>query len=369
MRFVVLGLCVLLGCVDPGSEGAVDGGPLGDGGATFDASSSCQVAPANPSWLSSSQDSDLRRLTGIETTPAGATLSERSTTAHRNATRDFLQSRLGDMGYSAQLDSYGTGANVFAELEASVATSNTIVFGAHFDTVPNSPGANDNATGVAMVLAAARYARELPCRSQNLIFVFFDEEELGLIGSDKFAQLLARPDFGATITAVHTIDQNGWDEDGDRAFELERADPGLFEGYVDAKQVSGATMPIFETATGSTDHVSFRSYGFDAVGVTEEYVNGDTTPHYHLSSDSYATVNRDYLASTSRILLTMIAQNLSGIASARQLADASTRLGPDRLVGRASLSERYAGALQTARMPPPSRARGCRAAGLAPSSN
>lgn len=343
-RTILAGL-LILGC---GTEDS--GSPDGGSSATSDAATvTCSVRAADPQWLESMQDSDLRRLTGVEATPGGATLTERSTAGNRNATRAYLQTRFAELGYEARFDDYGTGINVFAELPATSPTVNTIVLGAHFDTVPGSPGANDNATGVAMVLAAARHARELDCRSQNLLFVLFDEEELGLIGSDYFAQLLANPSFESTITAVHTIDQNGWDNDGDRAFELERADLDLAAWYTSARTIAGATMPILETMTGATDHVSFRTHGFSAIGVTEEYVNGDTTPHYHLSSDTYETVNRDYLASTTRVFLTMLTEQLSaGLTTAR------------RELPRPTLVQRYRRASQSFRQRPATRPRGCR---------
>ncbi len=332
--------------------GSDDGDVSSDGGpVAVDAGGQCaEPIGADPDWLLSAQDSDLRQLTGVEATMSGVTLAERSTPSNRAATREFLQERLQALGYSPMLDNYGSGQNVFAELPATVPTSDTIIVGAHFDSVPQSPGANDNATGVAMVLAAARYAADIDCRSQNIIFVLFDEEEVGLIGSDQFAQLLAQPEFGANVTAVHTIDQNGWDDDGDRAFELERPDASLYTAYLSALQLAGGVMPIHETTTGFTDHVSFRTYGFDAIGVTEEYVNGDTTPHYHLSSDSYETVDRDYLASTTRIMLTMLHQSIGSGTAARRAVGAT----------RTSLSERYRAATQHSREASVARPAGCR---------
>ena len=45
--------------------------------------------------------------------------------------------------------------------------------------------------------------------------------------------------------------------------------------------------------------MSFRELGFAAVGLTEEYVSGDTTRHYHQSTDVYDTVELEYLRSTT----------------------------------------------------------------------
>ena len=195
---------------------------------------------------------------------------------------------------------YGSGANVYAVLDADMATADTLVLGAHFDSVSGSPGANDNATGVALVLGVARILSEVDCRDTNVVFAFFDEEEDGLVGSWYFADMMASSSYD--VVAAHTVDQMGWDSDGDRAIELERADTGLFEQYQAAKASGGFAMSLIETQTGSTDHVRFREHGIAAVGLTEEFVSGDTTPHYHLPSDTYGTVDFGYLASTTSLV-------------------------------------------------------------------
>jgi len=165
--------------------------------------------------------------------------------------------------------------NVYAQLNATDGSANTYVIGAHYDSVSGCPGANDDATGVAMC-SALPLLGELRCRTAAVLFVLFDQEENGLMGSDEFATMLA--DNQTAIIAAHTIDQMGWDEDGDRTIELERPDEGLFELYEAAVSSSGFVIPLTETQTGGTDHVSFRNHGFKAIGLTEEYVSGDTTP-------------------------------------------------------------------------------------------
>jgi Zn-dependent M28 family amino/carboxypeptidase len=150
-----------------------------------------------------------------------------------------------------------------------------------------------------MVLAAAKDLAALKDRNVNVVFVLFDEEEKGLIGSDRFAKMLK--DQKVPVTSVHTVDQMGWDADGDRAIELELPDGKLAELYETAARESGLNVPLEVTRTDTSDHQSFRKYGFQAVGLTEEYVNGDTTPYYHTPRDTYATVNWDYLTSSTRL--------------------------------------------------------------------
>jgi Zn-dependent M28 family amino/carboxypeptidase len=135
-----------------------------------------------------------------------------------------------------------------------------IVIGAHFDTVTNSPGANDNASGSAVVLAVARYLKDTPCCTAPVAIVFFDQEEAGLFGSRAYATTL-RP---ANVKAVHTIDQVAWDQDGDLRFELELPTPTL-EAEWRAATAVGAKVTA--TTTGRTDHESFRDRGFAAVAL------------------------------------------------------------------------------------------------------
>ena len=80
-------------------------------------------------------------------------------------------------------------------------------------------GASDNATGVATVLAVTRDATTVKARTRDLLVVFFDEEERGLVGARQFAERLKTQ--GARVHSVHTIDQVGWDKNGNGAIELE----------------------------------------------------------------------------------------------------------------------------------------------------
>lgn len=228
-------------------------------------------------------------------------LAERSTPQNRAMAAQFIGEQLEALGLETSNHDYAEAArNVYAVLPATEDEAPYLVVGAHFDTVPGSPGANDNATGVALVLGLARYLQELPCRNRNIIFVLFDEEEIGLVGSWHFAELLSTQRFD--VEAAHTIDQMGWDDNGDRAIEIERPDEGLLELYQAAAAQLADSRPLTPTQTGFTDHVSFRDWGFAAVGLTEEFVSGDTTPHYHMASDTFETVDLDYLASTTRLV-------------------------------------------------------------------
>ncbi|MER7108707.1 M28 family peptidase [Streptomyces sp. NPDC000229] len=83
-----------------------------------------------------------------------------------------------------------TGANLLAEPPGGIPRP-TVVVGAHLDTVEGSPGADDNASGVAALLEVARLLGGLP-RPPAVTLLVSDMEELGLIGSRFAARWLRR---------------------------------------------------------------------------------------------------------------------------------------------------------------------------------
>ena len=138
-------------------------------------------------------------------------------------------------------------------------------------------------------------------RSRDIMFVFFDEEERGLVGSKAFAQMLK--DENRPIHSVHTIDQLAWDSNGNRAVEIELPYERAMELYQKASDGLKPPIPLFATSERGSDHQSFRLLGFKAVGITEEYHHGDTTPFYHKPGDTFQTVNFDYLTSSTALVV------------------------------------------------------------------
>ena len=285
---------VVAACADPST-----GEP--DGGATADAAPDASVPCAAPTALLPGLASYL------DTTIAQLSLTPRASSAQRTAAREFLRGELVRLGLTATVENYGSGANVVAELAATTgADAPLVVLGAHFDTVPSSPGADDNATGTAAVLALVQQLGAQPCRDHAVRFVLFDQEEIGLVGSTYHARQLRTS--GRAVTAVHTLDQLGWDSDGDRRYEIELPTPALLTAYQTAAATLG--LAVEETTSSGTDHEAFRERGFAAVGVSEEFVGGDTTPHYHAPSDTAATLDDGAVARATLLVAHVVAREL-----------------------------------------------------------
>jgi Zn-dependent M28 family amino/carboxypeptidase len=108
-----------------------------------------------------------------------------SGSAHWQAVQDRCAAALSAVGLDVELQTYDGGINVLGTLHGASASNEVVLVGAHYDSVNDCPGADDNASGVAGVLEIARvlathdYAR-------TLVFACWDEEETGLDGSSAF---------------------------------------------------------------------------------------------------------------------------------------------------------------------------------------
>ncbi len=127
--------------------------------------------------------------------------------AHHAAVRQRIEDRLQTLGYELKPQVYGVGTNVVGQRLGTVAPEEIVVVGAHYDGTPGCPGADDNATGVAGALEVARLlAGHKPERT--LMFVLWDEEEVGLVGSRLQAITLAKA--GKKVVASFALEMIGY---------------------------------------------------------------------------------------------------------------------------------------------------------------
>jgi len=255
----------------------------------------------------------VAELSGATALESGDLITNRSSFVNRALTREYLQGLLTGLGLEPLLQEYRMpnvnplvdllfnpfrGANVYATLPATNGSSEYLVLGAHFDTELGCPGAIDNATGVTLIYEVAFELSKLKKRNKNVIIIFFDQEEEDLTGSQAFAKYLLSE--GLNIHSVHTFDTIGWDQDGDRAVELELPTPYLEEMYQSEAVKLG--IPVYISPCNSTDHHSFRVKGFNAIGLTDEYYNGDFPPLKDTPEDKFNTVNFEHLKSSTKLV-------------------------------------------------------------------
>lgn len=259
----------------------------------------------------------IEELSGAVNLEDGTLIQNRSTFKNRIHTRKYLAELIQEIGLKPEIQKYVLpnvnplidilfnpfkGANVYTVLPSTIESDEYLILGAHFDTELNCPGAIDNATGVALIYQVLAELSTAESRTKNIIVVFFDQEEENLNGSQAFAKYLKKNKL--KVHSVHTFDTMGWDKDGDRAVELELPTKALEKAY--KTNAAKLEIPLHLSPCNSTDHQSFREVGYQAVGLTDEYYNGDYPPHKDTPKDKFKTVNFDYLQSCTQLVLATV---------------------------------------------------------------
>ncbi len=298
-------LLTLVGCCD--SSSAPRDAASSDDATAVDASTTC-TPHGECAWLADYQHRIVSVLGGTAEIAPGVMLQHRASIGERDYARAFLVDELAAISVPASAVAYTydgrSGANVIATLpptDAANASAPAILVGAHFDSVNAGPGAADNATGVAIVLASARFLASVP-RARPITFALFDQEELGLVGSRAYALSLTTA--GTPLRGAHIFDMLAWDGDGDRTVELWSPSPALEELY--RQHGPAANTPISTVTFASSDHKAFLDAGFAAVGIGEEFVGGDHTPHYHKATDTVANVDFAHLEVVTRLAFAVL---------------------------------------------------------------
>jgi Zn-dependent M28 family amino/carboxypeptidase len=106
-------------------------------------------------------------------------------TPHWQEVQDLCADRFASLGFDVERQSYATGVNVIGVLPGTTLPDERVVVSAHYDAVPSCDGADDNGTGVAGTLEAARVLSQTP-HDRTLVVACWDEEERGLIGSSAY---------------------------------------------------------------------------------------------------------------------------------------------------------------------------------------
>ena len=168
-------------------------------------------------------------------------------------------------------------------------------------------GADDNASGVAVLAEVARALAAAPVRpKRSVIFAAVSGEELGFWGSDWFT---ARPPIPArTIVANLNLDMVGRAR-GDSVFVTGLHDAPI--GPIAVEALGGAQLVILgeaaleaaypgQRADDRSDHASFRRLGVPAISFSTGY-----HPDYHETTDDAALLNYDGLARLTRAVTRM----------------------------------------------------------------
>jgi len=243
-----------------------------------------------------------------------------------DATADYIEETLQAMGYAVTSQAYTVQATSVRNLEAVLSGTSLaeeiVLIGAHYDTVSESPGANDNASGVAALIEIARLlAAKLLARSVR--FVAFVNEEAPFfytwkMGSHRYAR--RAHERGDTITAMLSLETIGYYSDANGSQQYPNPvyawlypSTGNFIGFVgnlasrklvrqclgsfrrhSAFPSEGIAAPGRMMGIHWSDHWSFWQEGYAAVMVTDTALF--RYPHYHASTDLPDRIDYERLA-------------------------------------------------------------------------
>lgn len=241
---------------------------------------------------------------------------------------DYIEAELITAGYTPLRQEYDvcgtTCCNLAVEIPGTTRPHEIVVIGAHYDSVPGSPAANDNGSGVAAVLSLARTFVHLP-GDRTLRFLAFVNEEAPYAHTDQMgSRVYARQcrQRGEKITAMLSLETIGFYSDAPSSQKyppligLLYPSAGNFIAFVGntrygslVRQVmrafrrgepfpsQGGALPEAISDIARSDHWSFWQEGYPALMVT------DTAPfryaHYHTPQD---TVDKIDFNKTARVV-------------------------------------------------------------------
>jgi len=229
-------------------------------------------------------------------------------TAANEASANYMYNYFLSLGLEAEFHLYvqsgGTRKNVVGILPGLVDPERVVYITGHFDSTSedpqnHAPGADDNASGSAAFLEAARVLSQYAFH-YTIKFVGFNGEEQGLLGSDAYVDMIAAE--GEDVVACYNFDMiayRGTDPAPadliiyTNSASLDKAEI-LRDAYLEYFPADVQPIIVQESISGS-DHYSFWQHGYEAVlGIEDEAWGSDFCPWYHTSNDRIERYPQDY---------------------------------------------------------------------------
>ncbi len=285
-------------------------------------------------------------------TLAGERHPRRSPQAHRRA-RLYIEERFREAGLDPLRESFsfrkGRHDNVVARKEGVDGRRPRVLIGAHYDTVPGSPGADDNGSGLALLLEAARVLAQESLRA-TVEFVAFDLEEFQgwtyRVGSRRY--VAQQKDRGVEYAGAFVLEMVGYTDPSPGSQRIPAVlrwmgfpDTGdflaaigdgksasLLSHYREAQESAAPDLPLvtFRSPlrgwlvwnTRRSDNASFWSGGIPALMLTDTAFLRN--PNYHKATDTPDTLDFHFLEQVTRATVEAVRRLAGPVGS-----DAGTR--------------------------------------------
>lgn len=230
------------------------------------------------------------------------------TGAQHDPARQNIQSRLMGFGLTVTIEPFtysgNTYYNVVGTQHGTIYPNREFIIGAHYDSV-NNPGADDNASGVALVLEAARVLSQYPS-DYTIRYIAFDCEEVGLVGSSAYVATHS----GADIVGMISTDMVAYNTGANSAdIHADAGGAALQANVANAVALYGQGLgAALLGPSGGSDHAPFAAAGHPACLFIEDWGN----PNYHTQLDCVDTPNYidyDYAARMTRSIVGYLVDN------------------------------------------------------------
>ncbi|UCC45388.1 MAG: M20/M25/M40 family metallo-hydrolase [Candidatus Zixiibacteriota bacterium] len=230
--------------------------------------------------------------------------------------RDWMVQKFQDWGYTDVTTPsfyYGGGwhYNVRAVKPGVAEPDKVIVVGAHYDAVvynqpqpatEYAPGADDDASGVAVIMEMARILADVPLR-KTVIFIPFSAEEVGLVGSDAAAADIQAT--GTDLEVMYNFDMVGFTGGEPWYVDVEAGVTDIYQiATVAAGNRASALMPLAAAPSGNSDHAPFRDRGYPISYVSENNFN---ILGWHTNLDITDRMDFPYLTEVVKMSLAALA--------------------------------------------------------------
>lgn len=255
--------------------------------------------------------------------------------AHLQRAEEYLADTFSHFGLQVAAHPFTAGGRTYRNVVASLLPTHRVrshardvpaaplILAAHYDTVEGSPGADDNASALAVLLDVARRLREMD-RWREVLCIGFCLEEAGLLGSQAYASELKAA--GRDITGAIVLECVGFASEREGSQTLPPGIPidvptiGNFLAIVGNTASASLTASVAHAAephvpviplivpengdgmpdTRRSDHAAFWDHGFPAVMLTD--TANFRNPNYHRATDTLETLSFSFLSAVADAL-------------------------------------------------------------------
>jgi hypothetical protein len=241
--------------------------------------------------------SDVETLSNYKTRLAGTPDNQKATAQ--------VKGIFAALGYSISEYCYRDGAcSIVADKAGDGSSSDVIMIMGHLDSVgKNFAGADDNASGTAVLLEIARVLKDYG-NKKTLRFFATNGEEGGLYGAEHYAKLLTNSGAIKKVVLAINMDMVGYNSNGIVELETDSQYEGLANWFAGLATTYTKLRSKITIGAWGSDHVPFIQAGVPTLLTIEDW--STKTPCYHQECDKPSTVNYEYAGEIAKLNLAAI---------------------------------------------------------------